>query len=40
VAIAEDTVSDLSAFLHKVALFEIAHKYADVMSLEELIDQL
>ena len=40
VAIAEDTVGDVSTFLHKVALFEIAHKYADVMSLEELIDQL
>ena len=40
VAIAEDAVGDVSPFLHKVALFEIAHKYADVMSLEELIDQL
>jgi hypothetical protein len=37
VAIAED---DLSTFLHKVALFEIAHKYADVMSLKELVSQL
>ena len=40
VAIAEDTVGDVSTFLRKVALFEIAHKYADVMSLEELISQL
>lgn len=40
VAVAEDAVGDGSTFLHKVALFEIAHKYADVMSLEELISQL
>jgi hypothetical protein len=40
VAIAEDAVGDVSSFLHKVALFEIAHKYADVMSLDELIGQL
>jgi isochorismate hydrolase len=40
VAIAEDTVGDVCPFLHKVALFEIAHKYADVMSLEELVSQL
>src|SRR5262245_30269836 len=40
VAIAEETVGDVSTFLHKVALFEIAHKYADVMSLEELVSQL
>ena len=26
VAIAEDAVGDVSSFLHKVALFEIAHK--------------
>ena len=40
VAIAEETVGDVSMFLHKVALFEIARKYADVMSLEELVNQL
>ncbi|HET9536238.1 MAG TPA: hypothetical protein VFP43_12980 [Mesorhizobium sp.] len=40
VAIAEDTLGDVYTFLHKVALFEIAHKYADVLSLEELISQL
>jgi hypothetical protein len=34
------TVGDVSMFLHKVALFEIAHKYAVVMSLEELVSQL
>jgi maleamate amidohydrolase len=40
VAIAEDAVGDVSPFLHEVALFEIAHKYADVMSLEELVSHL
>jgi isochorismate hydrolase len=40
VAIVEDTVGDVYPLLHKVALFEIAHKYADVMSLEELVSQL
>jgi hypothetical protein len=39
VAMAEDTVGDVSPFLNQVALFEIAHKYADVMSLEELVSQ-
>lgn len=40
VAIAEETTGDESDFLHRVALFDVAHKYADVMSLEELIAQL
>jgi hypothetical protein len=40
VAIAEETVGDESGFLHKMALFDVAHKYADVMSLEELLAQL
>jgi hypothetical protein len=40
VAIAEDTVGDVSPFLNKAALSEIAYKYADVMSLEELVSQL
>ena len=40
VAIAEETVVDESGFLHKMALFDIAHKYADVMSLDELLEQL
>jgi nicotinamidase-related amidase len=35
-AIAEETVGDEAALLHKVALFDIAHKYADVMSLDEM----
>lgn len=40
VAIAEETVGEESGFLHKMALFDLAHKYADVMSLEELLEQL
>jgi len=36
VAIAEETVGDESSFLHRIALFDVAHKYADVMSLDEL----
>lgn len=40
VALAEETVGDESGFLHKMALFDVAHKYADVMSLEELLAQL
>jgi maleamate amidohydrolase len=40
VALAEETVGDESGFLHRMALFDIAHKYADVMSLEELLEQL
>jgi nicotinamidase-related amidase len=40
VAVAEEGVADEAAFLHKIALFDMAHKYADVMSLEELVAQL
>jgi maleamate amidohydrolase len=40
VSIAEETVGDESGFLHKMALFDLAHKYADVMSLDELLAQL
>ena len=40
VALAEEAVADQTGFLHKVALFDMAHKYADVMSLEELVAQL
>lgn len=40
VALAEEAVADETAFLHKMALFDMAHKYADVMSLEELLAQL
>jgi hypothetical protein len=36
-AIAEESTGDEAALLHKIALFDIAHKYADVMSLEELV---
>jgi hypothetical protein len=40
VAIAEEAAGDATAFLHKIALFDLAHKYADVMSLEELLAHL
>jgi hypothetical protein len=40
VAIAEETVGDAATFLHKIVFFEIAHKYADILSLEELGSQL
>lgn len=40
VALAEEAVADQTAFLHKIALFDMAHKYADVMSLDELVAQL
>lgn len=40
VALAEEGVADQTAFLHKIALFDMAHKYADVMSLDELLEQL
>jgi hypothetical protein len=39
-AIAEETTGDEAALLHKMALFDIAHKYADVMTLEELVSAL
>ena len=40
VALAEEAVGDESPFLHKMALFDLAHKYGDLMSLEELGEQL
>jgi len=40
VALAEEAVADQTDFLHKIALFDMAHKYADVMSLDELVAQL
>ena len=39
VALAEETVGDTVQMLHRLALFDIAHKYADVMSAEELLQQ-
>ncbi|MBC7781345.1 MAG: isochorismatase family protein [Proteobacteria bacterium] len=39
VALAEEAVGDLTAMLHQLALFDIAHKYGDVMALDELLDQ-
>lgn len=39
-AIAEDATADEASLLHKVALFDVAHKYADVMTADEIIEQL
>ena len=39
-AIAEDATADEASLLRKVALFDVAHKYADVMTTDEIIDQL
>jgi maleamate amidohydrolase len=36
-AIAEEATGDEAELLHKMALFDIAHKYADVMSLDEML---
>jgi len=36
-AIAEEATADEASLLHKMALFDIAHKYADLMSLDELL---
>lgn len=35
--IAEETTADEASLLHKMALFDLAHKYADVMTADELI---
>lgn len=37
VAIAEEATADQASLLHKMALFDIAHKYADVMSVDEML---
>lgn len=39
-AIAEEATADDAALLHKMALFDLAHKYADVMTLDELVGLL
>ena len=39
-AIAEEATGDEASLLHKVALFDVAHKYADVMSLDEILSEL
>lgn len=39
-AIAEETIGDEASLLLKVALFDVAHKYADVMSLDEMLTVL
>jgi nicotinamidase-related amidase len=40
VSIVEECVFDRSPLSHKVNLFDLHHKYADVMKLEELKEQL
>lgn len=40
VTIAEEAVYDRSILSHKVNLFDLHHKYADVMGVEEIIDHL
>lgn len=40
VAIAEEATADEAAVLHKMALFDIAHKYGDVMALDELLGSM
>jgi nicotinamidase-related amidase len=39
VALAEETVGDVVQMLHRLSLFDIAHKYGDVMTAEELLQQ-
>lgn len=39
-AIAEEAIGDEASLLLKVALFDVAHKYADVMSLDEMLPLL
>lgn len=39
VAVAEETVGDVVPMLHRLALFDIAHKYGDVMTADELLQQ-
>jgi maleamate amidohydrolase len=39
-AVAEDATGDEAGLLHKMALFDLAHKYADVMSTDEIVDAL
>lgn len=39
-AIAEEATADEATLLHKMALFDLAHKYADVMVVDELIGLL
>ncbi|MCK9914344.1 isochorismatase family protein [Microbacteriaceae bacterium K1510] len=39
-AVAEDATGDESSLLRKMALFDVAHKYADVMTAQEIISVL
>jgi isochorismate hydrolase len=40
VSIAEECVFDRHELSHKVNLFDLHHKYADVMHVEEIVDHL
>jgi maleamate amidohydrolase len=39
-AVAEDATGDEAEMLRKMALFDVAHKYADVMTTEEIVQML
>ena len=39
-SVVEECVFDRSGLIHKVNLFDMHHKYADVMHLEDVQDQL
>ena len=40
VSIVEECVFDRAELIHKVNLFDMHHKYADVMELDEVIEHL
>jgi len=40
VTVAEECVFDRSLLSHKVSLFDLHHKYADVMHVEEILSHL
>ena len=40
ISIVEECVFDRSEFIHKVNLFDMHHKYADVMKLDEVLTHL
>lgn len=39
-AVAEDATSDEASLLRKVALFDVAHKYADILTADEILEAL
>jgi isochorismate hydrolase len=40
VVVAEEACFDRSLISHKIALFDLHHKYADVMHVDEIVAQL